>query len=499
MKKIISIFLGICMLLTLNVVPVMADSANPITRLMVGEEVVVSVDPMEVTATSGTGWSYSEGILTIENFLLESNTLGALIDCYGDLVIEVKGVNTLTTNNPDHDLIYGIKVVGALTIRGGGTLNINMSLTNPIGSNYPILSEESITINDSKINVNNTVVSDNDSTAGGICAHGGIIIKSSEVISNVNGLNTYFGSAIETRGGNIDISGGSKVNGIINGHMSVGVIAYGDILVNNSNLYGEGRIFGIAAMLMRDNRESRENSANLIIQITDSAYKVEGKALASVDDMRDELPPKAYKPMKIISSAETVLTPDSFTVADVISYVKKYMTEENMIQYYDFESLQEFLESYYEGSDFSEYASLDDIYQGIEEVLNWNLPEFGKYEFIPMAINVNSIQYNSEVKVLTPTNGFTGKVNYPIYYFNDDCETVFAALGELPTLHAILGIPRTPVVEGTTDVGTQATVQRVSVVAGAVETGDMNLFNIFAIGVGAVLIGTAVMIKRKKA
>jgi hypothetical protein len=82
------------------------------------------------------------------------------------------------------------------------------------------------------------------------------------------------------------------------------------------------------------------------------------------------------------------LTPEGFTVSDVIKYAKKYMQDENIYQYYDFEALTEALTSYFEDTDFKEYASLEEIYQDIEEYLENNMIELRKYEILPMAVYV---------------------------------------------------------------------------------------------------------------
>jgi hypothetical protein len=340
--------------------------------------------------------------------------------------------------------------------------------------------------------------------AGGVAAHNGIIIDNSEVVSKALGEGTMFSYGIDSYSEGITVSGGSTVQGIAEGNFSVGITSSeGNISVDNSSLYGEGGLFGIHVSSYGDKREAESTGGDLIIQITDPAYKVEAKATASIEELEEDIPRMVSKQQRNLLSQEVTLTPEGFTVSDVIKYAKKYMQDENIYQYYDFEALTEALTSIFEDTDFKEYASLEEIYQDIEEILENNMIEFRKYEILPMAVYVGEIQYNEEVKVLTPENGFTFEFEFMGMFYGGTGETVFAALGELPTTHAVFGIPRTPVVEGEVETGTTTTTTsstvttREATVAGAVDTGEGNMF-VFLTMMAICSIGGMLVIQRRK-
>lgn len=495
MKKLISFIGMICLVLSLIPTTIKA-SPTTLTDLTIADIDVVLGGVVQPT-TSGTGWSYAEGVLTLDGININSGDYDTIIAANGDLTIEVVGTsNSIINTNVNNNSPSTISTSGILTIRGSGSLSVAVSQltigysnSNPkviysdglivdgatvnanmnniscygvaINSEGDVLIQNGatininniisggyyldglsasgiITVNDSTLNVN--ITGDEGDNPYGIYGYG-LTVNNSKVYSET--VNCYRAYAI-TLNGDLNISNGSEVKGITNFYESYGVDVDGDINVNNSTLYGEGDKYGI--YVDGDNEQEGPSFAseetnlvggNIIINITNSAYKVEGLATGeAIEENNEEEPSGEY------DETGTYLDNDS-----------------------------------------------DDV----------------SYSYLPMAILAKTISYNSEAKILTPVDGILN----PFY----DGISIFATNeDDFPTLHAIIGVekqivPETTQPETTQPVTTQPQTTRPPVVAGSEEvvpasTGDQTspaLMLCVLLIAGSVVSLTMLVKKVKKA
>lgn len=117
-------------------------AANNLTTLVVGGTSVVANGTVGET-TSGEGWSYADGTLTLNNATItgtSSSDYGAAIYAAGDLTIELEGSSSATGAVHSSDMPFsGLYVSGTLTISGEGSLTVNaVESTNSSKNNYGI-------------------------------------------------------------------------------------------------------------------------------------------------------------------------------------------------------------------------------------------------------------------------------------------------------------------------------------------------------------------------
>lgn len=103
-------------------------AANDPTTLVVGGTSVVANGTVSET-TSGEGWSYADGTLTLNNATItgtSSTDYGAAIYAAGDLTIELEGSSNAKGAVHSSDMPFsGLYVSGTLTISGEGSLTVN--------------------------------------------------------------------------------------------------------------------------------------------------------------------------------------------------------------------------------------------------------------------------------------------------------------------------------------------------------------------------------------
>lgn len=116
-------------------------AANDPTTLVVGGTTVVENGTVGET-TSGEGWSYADGVLTLTNATItgtSSTDFGAAIYAAGDLTIVLNGSSTAAGVVPSEDIpLSGLYVNGTLTIRGEGSLTVSTADATGSRQNYGI-------------------------------------------------------------------------------------------------------------------------------------------------------------------------------------------------------------------------------------------------------------------------------------------------------------------------------------------------------------------------
>lgn len=235
-KKILSIALALCMVLTMMPMATGVAWADPATSVTVGGVQMVSG---ETTTTyyknEGTSASTSEpeggynakyepstGTLTLNGLNLTSGS-GHLIYATGDITIKLEGENTLGNNS------YGacaINVSGNLTISGSGELEAR----NAANAMTTIYASGSITINNSA----KVTATKAGGSAQAINAEGGdiVITNSATVVATNNGSNTESHALLAgkiqgtTTLYNINVSGGATLiaaasTSAVNGNVSI--------------------------------------------------------------------------------------------------------------------------------------------------------------------------------------------------------------------------------------------------------------------------------------
>jgi|GEM_PF-2435881 len=193
-------------------------AANDPTTLVVGGTSVVANGTVSET-TSGEGWSYADGTLTLNNATItgtSSTDYGAAIYAAGDLTIELEGSSNAKGAVHSSDMPFsGLYVSGTLTISGEGSLTVNaVESTNSSKNNYGIYADTYIQ-NGGSINSQ----SGTGAASRGVYAYG----------MTVNG-----GSLTATGGGTYDSSG---------------IYVTGTITVGSATVNATGNSYGIYSYL----------------------------------------------------------------------------------------------------------------------------------------------------------------------------------------------------------------------------------------------------------
>ncbi|MBM6927133.1 S-layer homology domain-containing protein [Pseudoflavonifractor phocaeensis] len=201
-KKLLSTLLACVLILgMLPVTALGAGSGAPLTTLIVGGTTVINQGIVQTV--SGNGWSYADGVLTLNNANLTGSVVteyeNAAIYAVGDLTIQMVGTNTATGSQIQDTSGIGIFINdGSLTVTGDGTLTASGGM----GSICPGL----------VISGRNTP-SSLSVTGGHLIAKGGTATgdygESYGVYVNSLGMQEELtGVKIDVNGGNFSIAGG---------------------------------------------------------------------------------------------------------------------------------------------------------------------------------------------------------------------------------------------------------------------------------------------------
>lgn len=193
-------------------------AANDPTTLVVGGTNVVENGTVSET-TSGDGWSYADGVLTLTDATItgtSSTDYGAAIYAAGDLTIVLNGSSSATGVVPSGDMPFsGLYVSGTLTIRGEGSLTVNAGdSTNSSKLNYGIYALTYI-------------------------QNGGSITSRSGTGTASHGVYAY--SGVTVNGGSLTATGGTATtDGISANQGSSGIYVSGTITVGSATVTATG-------------------------------------------------------------------------------------------------------------------------------------------------------------------------------------------------------------------------------------------------------------------
>lgn len=193
-------------------------AANDPTTLVVGGTSVVANGTVSET-TSGEGWSYADGVLTLTNATItgtSSTDYGAAIYAAGDLTIELNGSSSAKGVVPSGDMPFsGLYVSGTLTIRGEGSQTVNAGdSTNSSKLNYGIYALTYI-------------------------QNGGSITSRSGTGTASHGVYAY--SGVTVNGGSLTATGGTATtDGISANQGSSGIYVSGAITVGSATVTATG-------------------------------------------------------------------------------------------------------------------------------------------------------------------------------------------------------------------------------------------------------------------
>lgn len=190
-------------------------AANAPTTLVVGGTSVVANGAVGGT-TSGEGWSYADGVLTLTNATItgtSSTDYGAAIYAAGDLTIELNGSSSATGVVPSGDMPFsGLYVSGTLTISGEGSLTVNaVENTNGSKNNYGIYAITYI-------------------------QNGGRITSQSDTGAASRGVYAYYGMTVNK--GSLTATGGTATGATTND--SSGIYVTGPITVGSATVTAAG-------------------------------------------------------------------------------------------------------------------------------------------------------------------------------------------------------------------------------------------------------------------
>lgn len=192
-------------------------AANDPTTLVVGGTSVVANGTVSET-TSGEGWSYADGTLTLNNATItgtSSTDYGAAIYAAGDLTIELEGSSNAKGAVHSSDMPFsGLYVSGTLTISGEGSLTVNaVENTNSSKNNYGIYADTYI-------------------------QNGGSINSQSGTGAASRGVYAY---GMTVNGGSLTATGGT--------YDSSGIYVTGTITVGSATVNAIGNSYGIYSYL----------------------------------------------------------------------------------------------------------------------------------------------------------------------------------------------------------------------------------------------------------
>lgn len=198
-------------------------AANDPTTLVVGGTSVVANGTVSET-TSGEGWSYADGTLTLNNATItgtSSTDYGAAIYAAGDLTIEMEGSSNAKGAVHSSDMPFsGLYVSGTLTISGEGSLTVNaVESTNSSKNNYGIYADTYI-------------------------QNGGSINSQSGTGAASRGVYAY---GMTVNGGSLTATGGTATGG--GTYDSSGIYVTGTITVGSATVNATGNSYGIYSYL----------------------------------------------------------------------------------------------------------------------------------------------------------------------------------------------------------------------------------------------------------
>ena len=191
-------------------------AANDPTTLVVGGTSVVASGAVGET-TSGEGWSYADGVLTLTNANItgaSSTDYGAAIYAVGDLTIVLNGSSSATGVVPSSDMPFsGLYVSGTLTISGEGSLTVSAAEnTNSSKNNYGIYADTYI-------------------------QNGGSITSQSGTGTISRGVYAFSGMTVNK--GSLTATGGTAASGATTNDSS-GIYATGPITVGSATVTAAG-------------------------------------------------------------------------------------------------------------------------------------------------------------------------------------------------------------------------------------------------------------------
>lgn len=190
-------------------------AANDPTTLVVGGTSVVANGTVSET-TSGEGWSYADGVLTLTNATItgmSSTDYGAAIYAAGDLTIVLNGSSSATGVVPSSDTpLSGLRVSGTLTIRGEGSLTVSTADATGSRNNFGIYAVTYI-------------------------QNGGSITSQSGTGTISRGVYAFYGMTVN--GGSLTATGGTAAGGATTDDSS-GIYVTGPITVGSATVTATG-------------------------------------------------------------------------------------------------------------------------------------------------------------------------------------------------------------------------------------------------------------------
>lgn len=238
-KRPLALLLAI--ILCLSLLPGTAGAAD-LTTLIVGGTTVVENGTGGIT--SGAGWSYENGTLTLKGANIadpytdgDGNTYGIYAD--GDLTLMLE--NASTVESSDTAFNYGVYINGSLTVSGSGSLTAG-------GTDYGVYVTNAMTANSGSITGNNTGTSDDDYGDGiyvgnTLTVDGGSVTgtgKSKSSKLNGAGIHVYAGGLTVTSGTVTGTAAGERSEGVYVKQGNLAVSGSGSVTGNGSGQWCQG-------------------------------------------------------------------------------------------------------------------------------------------------------------------------------------------------------------------------------------------------------------------
>ena len=206
MKRIAGFLLSLVMVLGL--IPGMTRMATA-TSTAIDYDLIVGNTQVTSDVTFGVGWSYNYDArtLTLDGFNYNEAASGIVCSMSGDLNIELKGINTITTSESSGIYVSNNNVT--LSFSGPGSLSVTSTGDNgyAINTDYG-----NIIIKSGSVNVKSTAKDGIWSGTGVVLIQGGTVYAEGK-----NGISgQQVNCKIEIRGGNVTAVGSERAIGNVN-------------------------------------------------------------------------------------------------------------------------------------------------------------------------------------------------------------------------------------------------------------------------------------------
>ncbi len=290
-KRILSMALVLCMVLTLLPVSVLAADPAPVMELWVGATQVVQSGGTVTADTSGEGWSYDSATatLTLNGANITTTTKPDItndpwsgywsygIYCYGDLNIVVTGDSTIDARAAA-DRSCGLLVSGNLSVSGSAELTAK-------GNSRGLQVSENLTVS-GDATLSGIAGGGTNNTLTGVHVNGNITVSDTARLLG-QALSSLYNYGVRSLIGNITIGSEATLTGIADSYTGLGDGKNYGVTAGNvdSTFVSSGQVNVEGTMVARaGNGVNRGNTSGLYLYDTNLVVSNNGSVRAECGD-----------------------------------------------------------------------------------------------------------------------------------------------------------------------------------------------------------------------